>query len=167
MSFITILIDWIHLTGMAMWVGGLWYTYYIFYPMTEQLDGPGRMKAITVHSQRFPQYANPVIGILILTGLFNTFNGKFLFTSLGDFSTTYNIILGLKMVVVIVMVTLGTTIGTRLAPKAMSMAPKPGEKPSPEFLETVALIKKLSTITLVLGFVLLFFAATLLNGAVF
>ena len=150
-----------------MWVGGLWYTYYIFYPITDELDGPGRMKAISIHAQRFPRYANPVVGLLILTGLFNTFNAGFLFSAMGDFSNAYNTILGLKMVVVLVMVVFGMTVGMRLSPKAMSLAPKPGEKPSPDFLSTVALIRNLTTVTLILGFVLLFLAAALLNGAVF
>ena len=167
MSFLTILIDFIHLSGMMMWIGALWYTFYIFYPITDALDPPARMKAISVHAERFPKFANPVIGLVVLTGLFNTFDGKFIFSSMGNFSPAYNAVLGLKMLVVLAMIALGMTVGMRLSPQAMEMAPAPGEKPTPEFLGKVALIKNLTILNLALGFVLLFLAAALLNNAVF
>ena len=62
---------------------------------------------------------------------------------------------------------MGGYMGQNLGSKLQEIAPKPGDKSSPEFLQKSALMDRSGCINKYLGIVLLFFAGALLNAATF
>ncbi|MCE7734245.1 MAG: DUF4149 domain-containing protein [Candidatus Heimdallarchaeota archaeon] len=165
MSFDNIIIDWIHLVASTAWIGGLIFINLVFQPVVNQLDPKERGKANQLMGKYFARLAGISGVALVITGLMNLPEG----ISWSDVNDTgdYGTFLNIKLVVVILMFAIGFYVPFVLSPKMIKLAPKEGEKPSEELLKTADQITLIGRVNMGLGILLLFFAATLLNGAQF
>lgn len=94
--------------------------------------------------------------LLLLTGFYKTpINLIFNFTS------GYTTILSVKLIFFALMIIFGVIISAVLVPKMNKLLPKPGEKPSDEFITIQKNINILSKINLLLGLGILFCIALL------
>ncbi|MHA2031613.1 MAG: DUF4149 domain-containing protein [Candidatus Kariarchaeaceae archaeon] len=165
MSFESIIIDWIHLVATAAWIGGLIFINFVFVPIVNQLDPKEKGKANQLLGKYFARVAGISGFALVLTGLMNLPEG----VGWGDLSDTgdYGTFVYLKVLLIAALFGLGFYVPIKLAPKMAKLAPQPGEKPSAELLATGEQILLIGRINMIIGIMILFFAATLLNGAVF
>ncbi len=158
MTFADILIDWIHLVASAAWIGGLIFISYIVFPMMEKVSPPDRGKVMDVYTKKFAILTWSSIVLLIITGFFNFPD---------DYDDNYMILFVIKAVFIATMILIGIYVGFSLGPKIKEMAPSPGEKHSPEFIELQSRVKMLTFANTILGIIVLFFAAALLNNGDF
>ena len=165
MSFEAIIIDWIHLVATTAWIGGLIFINFVFVPIVNQLEPKDRGKANQLLGKYFARVAGVSGFALVLTGLVNLPEG----TGWDNLSDTgdYSTFVYLKVLIIVAFFVLGFYAPLKLAPKMLRLAPAPGEKPSPELLATGEQILLIGRINMIIGFVILFFAAVLLNGANF
>lgn len=165
MTLDRIIVDWIHLLAAATWIGGLVFINFVFYPAMEKVSPADKSKVLGVMGQNFAKLATVAMVALVVTGLFNLPAG-FDWGSVNK-SGTYFTVLILKLLIFASMGAIGGYMGQNLGPKLQEIAPQPGDKPSPEFLQKSALMRRLGWVNMYLGIVLLFFAGALLNAATF
>jgi copper transport protein len=66
------LVDWIHLNATAVWIGGLIFLGLAFLPSLGPLGGPARTRLLAFLVPRFSTIALASVGVIVLTGLFQT-----------------------------------------------------------------------------------------------
>jgi len=146
----TIIFDFLHLLATAIWVGGMLYINFVLTPSLVAIDSPQRGKLIGAVSKRFSMFAWGCIIILLMTGLLLTPSGM-----LFDTTSTWGIMLFIKIILFLIMIIIGTIISFVKAPKMEKLAPKPDEKPAPEFFKIQKQISLLAHINMILGVLIL------------
>ena len=145
-----IIIDYLHLLATVTWMGGGVYINLVLMPSLTAIDPPARGKLMAAASKRFTIIAWSSIIVLLVTGYMKTPTGML-------FNTTesYGMTLTVKHVLFLSMMVLASLIMFVVVPKMNALAPKPGEKPSPEFLKAQKQLPMLSVTTIILGIVVL------------
>jgi|SRR3990172_691994 len=151
------LIHFLHLLATVVWIGGIIFMEVVFYPSLAAIDPQQGGKALAVAAKRFTIIAWSCIIILIITGLLKTPSGW-----LFDTSTTIGTLLLVKYLLIVAAIVVGVVITFVVAPKLISGSPKPGEKPSPEFLKSQKQVKRLAMTNMTVGVLILLVTAFLL-----
>lgn len=95
------LIVWLHLVAASIWVGGSIFIGVILSPMlnTSTRTAEERIVILIKIGRRFSHIAIPSLGILILTGIYNS--KAFLFDPSTLYQTSYGVILLIKIILVV------------------------------------------------------------------
>jgi len=108
LPIIEALITWVHLISASIWVGGSLFLGVVLAPLlktiSESVDG--RLAIMIRVGRKFNKIAIPSLGILIATGLYNSYN---ILTRQELFSTNYGIILIIKIILVIALIAVFVT----------------------------------------------------------
>ena len=142
--------DFFHLLAAAVWVGGMIYAKFVLTPSLKVIDPPQQGKLFGAASKRFSFFAWASIVVLLITGLLEPQFGSFF-----DFSTS-GLAMTIKYLMFFVVVVVGLIITIAVAPKMEKLAPKPGERPSPAFVQKQKQLALLALINLILGILILF-----------
>lgn len=145
-----IIIDFFHLLATVTWIGGAIYLNLVLMPSLNAIEPPERGKLMGAASKRFTILAWSSIIVLLVTGYMKTPTGM-----LFNITETYGITLTVKHVLVLAMIVLASLVMLVAVPKMNALAPKPGEKPSPEFLKVQKLLPRLSVTATILGIMVL------------
>ncbi len=150
MYLMNVIIDFLHLLASVAWIGGIIYTVHILMPSLASIDPPQRGPLQNAVAKRFTILSWSSVIVLAITGLL-----KMSWDHFFDFSILYTAVLNIKMLIFLVMVIIGFYITKVLGPKLASLAPKPAEAPSNDFIEVQKLLPKLVMTNLMLGVIVL------------
>jgi len=150
----TTIIDFLHLFASTIWIGGMLFFNLMFVPQLTVIDPPQRGKLMGMVSKRFGMIAWSSIIILLVTGFLMT-PSHMLF----DTGSTFGLLLLIKMILFLIMIAIGSFITFCKAPKMQKLAPKPGEKPSPDFFNIQKKIVLLARTNMILGILILLLVA--------
>lgn len=145
------IIDFLHLLAAVTWVGGMIYIELVLTPSLKAIDPPQRGKLLGAVAKRFAFFAWGSIIVLFVTGI-----SEPEFRTFFDLSSR-GVILTVKYVLFLVMILIGLFITFAIVPKMERLAPKPGEKPSPDFPKVQKQLATLAFINMILGILILFF----------
>jgi len=103
MPIIEALITWIHLISASIWVGGSLFLGVVLAPLLKTFSESAeeRLTIMIRVGRKFNKIAVPSLGILIATGLYNSYN---ILTRQELFLTNYGIILAIKIILVIALI---------------------------------------------------------------
>lgn len=144
------IINFLHLIATVTWIGGAIYMNLVLMPALNAIEPPARGKLMGAAAKRFTVLAWSSIIVLLVTGYMKTPTGMLLNTT-----ETYGITLTVKHLLFLAMAGIGALITWGIVPKMNALAPKPGEKPSSEFVKVQKLLPKLSVTAMIFGIVVL------------
>ena len=150
------IINFLHLLGTVVWIGGMFYMDLILVPSLAKIDPGESGKLMGMMAKKFTIAAWSAITILIITGILKT-PGDMYF----DTSDEYGLFLLIKHVLIIGSIIIGLIITFIYVPGLKTNSPKLGEKPSKEFMSYSKKIEHLSKTNLVLGILILICASWL------
>jgi len=150
------IINFFHLLATVVWIGGMFYMDLILMPSIAKIDPGESGKLMGMIAKKFTITAWSAIIILIITGILKTPSDMYF-----DTSDEYGIYLLIKHVLVIGAIIVGLVITLVYVPGLKANTPKPGEKPSADFMSYSKKIEHLSKINLVLGILILICASWL------
>lgn len=148
--------DFLHLLATVTWIGGMIYINLALMPGLTAIDPPQRGKLMGAVGKRFAILSWSSVLILLITGYLKTPEGM-LFETL----TSYGMTLTVKHFTIMGMMVVGIYISLVIVPQMGTLAPKPGEPPSPDFIKAQKRLPMLSVTNMILGIVVLFCAALL------
>ena len=151
-----ILINYLHLLGSIVWIGGAIYMHIVLQPSLKLIDQRESGKLQSVVAKRFSIIAWTSITILIITGFLKTPSSLLL-----DTTSNFGVILLIKHVFIISAIIVGLTIALHVVPNLQKYAPKPGESPKQEFFKFQNRLKTLATTNLIFALVILGMASML------
>ena len=151
-----VIINFFHLLATSVWIGGALFIKIVLEPALKKTDPSLGGKIMGNVAPRFSIAAWTSLIILIVTGLLKT-PSDMLFSADGE-TETY---LMLKHVAIIVVLIIGVLIAFIIVPKMNSSMPKPGERPSDNFLNYSKQLQRLSLTSTVLGIIILILASLL------
>lgn len=143
--------NFLHLLATVTWIGGMIYVNFVLFPSMAALTPPERGKLVPGISKRFSILAWASVVVLLITGLIKT-PTQFLLNT----SSHFGLWLTIKHILILLMIIFGLVITLKLVPKLRSIAPKAGEQPSKEFVNTQSMLSKLSITNMILGILVLF-----------
>ena len=143
---ISSMIDFLHLLATVTWIGGMIYVNLALIPSLTAIDPPQRGRLLGAVAGRFAILAWGSVVVLLVTGLLKTPPGQ-LFRP----STTFGAILALKHALTLLMVFAGLLVTLVIAPKLGTLTPKPGEKPSLDFLKVQKQLSMLGLANMIMG----------------
>ena len=141
--------NFLHTLSAIVWIGGMFYTNLVFIPNLSVILPEERGKLMNAVAKRFSIISWVCIILLVATGLHRT-PGAMLFET----SSRYGILLMVKHIVILLVIIIGLTITFSAVPKMKKNAPKPGEKPSNDFISAQLTLEKLSITNMILGIVI-------------
>lgn len=150
------IINFFHLLATAVWIGGAVYAHVILIPALKHIDPQQSGKLQSIVAKRFSITAWSCILVLLITGLLKT-PSHLLF----DTSTALGSVLFAKHVVIACVIIIGLVIAFVVVPKMMRNAPKPGDRPAPDFITAQGRLKLLATVNTILGVGILLLASFL------
>ena len=150
------IINFFHLMATVVWIGGMFYMDMILMPSLAKIDPGESGKLMGMIAKKFTITAWTAIIVLIITGILKTPSDMYF-----DTSDEYGIYLLIKHVLVIGAIIVGLIITFVFVPKLKASTPKPGERPSAEFISYSKKIEHLSKTNLILGILILICAAWL------
>lgn len=140
----------IHLIAAVTWIGGMIFMHFIFMPALGVVEAPHRPGLLGVAAKRFTITAWLSTVALAVTGLLRTPRSILL-----DTTSTYGLLLTIKLLAFAVMIVIGAVITFRIALRLRRFAPGPGEPPPEQFLAAQQAVKRLSGANMILGGVIL------------
>ncbi len=143
---ISTIVNFMHLLATVTWIGGMIYVNLVLMPSLTAIDPPQRGRLLGAAARRFAILAWGSVVVLLVTGLLKTPPGQ-LFRP----STTYGAILALKHALTLLMVAGGLLVTLVIAPRMAALAPKPGEKPTPDYLRVQKQLSILGLANMVMG----------------
>ena len=149
-------INFFHLLATVVWIGGMFYMDLILMPSLAKIDPGERGKLMGIIAKKFTIAAWSAIIVIIITGILKTPSNMYF-----DTSDEYGTYLFIKHVLVIGAIIVGLIITLVIVPKLKQSTPKPGERPSEEFISYSKKIEHLSKTNLILGILILICAALL------
>ncbi len=150
------IINFFHLLGTVVWIGGMFYMDLILMPSLTKIDPGESGKLMGIIAKKFTITAWGAIIVLVITGVLKTPSDMYF-----DTSDEYGIYLFIKHVLFIGVIIVGLIITLVFVPKLKANTPNPGEKPSEEFISYSRKIESLSKTNLFLGILILVCAALL------
>ncbi len=146
----TTIVNFLHSLATVTWIGGMIYVNLVLGPSLEAIDPPQRGRLSGAVAKHFSPYAWGSIIILVITGFLKTPSGM-----LFNLSSPYGTILFAKHVLVLAMILIGLLITFYTAPKMEALAPKPGERPAPAFVNAQNQLALLAQVNMILGILVL------------
>ena len=150
------IINFFHLLGTVVWIGGMFYMDLILIPSLSKIDPGESGKLMGIIAKKFTITAWSAMLVLIITGILKTPSDMYF-----DISDNYGIYLFIKHVLFIGAIIVGLVITLVFVPKLKANTPNPGEKPSGEFISYTRKIEHLSKTNLILGIFILISASFL------
>ena len=145
-----VIVDFLHQLATVAWIGGMIYTMMVLMPSLPAIEIPERGKLAGAVTKRFTIVAWTSVVVLIITGIIL---GSF--EEASEMSDNVPIALKIKHILFLLMIIIGLVMTFILGPKMKKLAPKPGEKPSPEFPKVQKRISSLALINMILGILVL------------
>jgi len=152
---VSTIVNFFHLLATVTWIGGMIYGYFVLTPSLAAIDPPQRGRLMGATAIRFSKLAWGSVIVLLITGFLRTPPGM-LFSP----SSTYGVTLLVKHLAVLAMIVIGLVITFSVAPRMESLAPGPGEKPSPGFFQVQKRLELLALVNVILGLIVLLLAAS-------
>jgi uncharacterized membrane protein len=150
------IINFFHLLGTVVWIGGMFYMDLILIPSLSKIDPGESGKLMGIIAKKFTITAWSAMLVLIITGILKIPSDMYF-----DISDNYGIYLFIKHVLFIGAIMVGLVITLVFVPKLKANTPNPGEKPSEEFIYYTRKIEQLSKTNLILGIFILISASFL------
>ena len=150
------IINFFHLLGTVVWIGGMFCMDLILIPSLSKIDPGESGKLMGIIAKKFTITAWSAMLVLIITGILKTPSDMYF-----DISDNYGIYLFVKHVLFIGAIIVGLVITLVFVPKLKANTPNPGEKPSEEFISYTRKIEHLSKTNLILGIFILISASFL------
>jgi len=159
MSFLWVIVYWLHLLATVSWIGGMVFYVLVLIPSMGAIDPPQSGKLLGSVVKRYGPLAWGAIIVLIATGiLISRRTGVLGF----NFNTTRGIVLFAKHVAILIMVLIGAMMSFVIGPKLMA-PPKAVEGgsdapagPSPQAAKLQKQAGTLGVMNLILGIGVLF-----------
>lgn len=158
MDIFGIVVRWLHLTAAFTWLGGLIFMNVVLTPAVAPRGIPPQFIRL-MGMKRFSRFAWSSIGVLVVTGIYNTATVLSSLTNL--ITTTYGIVLLIKIIAVALMIGVTVENNLILAPKLMAGAPKPPQPPDAKIVGIQKTLVRLSYLNLGLGLTVLILVAIL------
>lgn len=134
---------------MAVWIGGMVFTNFVIIPTMR--TAPPEAKPLQGQIMgRFSMLAWISAGLIVLTGIL-----KIIRLGMPVFQTSLGHVIEFKVLVAIVMITLGIIISRRLLPKMGALAQQDGPPPLEEMQALQSRVELLGKINLLLGLLVL------------
>ena len=150
------IINFFHLLGTVVWIGGMFYMDLILIPSLSKIDPGESGKLMGIIAKKFTITAWSAMLVLIITGILKTPSDMYF-----DISDNYGTYLFIKHVLFIGAIIVGLVITLVFVPKLKANTPNPGEKPSEKFMSYTRKIEHLSKTNLILGIFILISASFL------
>jgi uncharacterized membrane protein len=150
------LINFVHLLAAVIWIGGAFYILFILQPSLRFIEPQESGKLQGIIAKRFSLTAWTCVVILLTTGYLKTPKSMFF-----DASSDVGRILILKHCLIIMSIIVGLAIALHVVPTMQKYTPKPGERPSVDFINSQKKLSVLGWINLVLGLLILLSASML------
>lgn len=104
LPWVAITVNWLHTLAVAFWVGGVMSLILILPVALAPYDSDARRQALMAVMPRFSRLVTIMVGIVIVTGIYNALNW---FVTPADLATTYGRSLGVKLVMVLLLLFVG------------------------------------------------------------
>jgi copper resistance protein D len=150
------IINFFHLLGAVIWIGGALYIHLILMPALKAIDPQEGGKLQGIIAKRFSIVAWSSIVVLIITGLFKTPSAMLLNTT-----THFGVILFIKHIFILGAICVGLMIALNAVPNLRKNAPKQGEKPSVRFFKYQKRLHTLALTNLIFALLILVLASML------
>lgn len=151
-----IIVNYLHLLGTIVWIGGAVYMHIVLQPSLKLIDQRESGKLQGIIAKRFSIIAWSSILVLIITGLIKTPSSLLL-----DTTSNFGVILLIKHLFIIAAIAVGLSIALYVVPNLRKASPKPGENPSPVFFNYQNKLKILATTNLIFALIILGLASML------
>lgn len=163
MPIIEALITWAHLVSAAIWVGGSLFIGVVLAPLLKTISESAEQRlAIMIRvGRKFNRIAIPSLLILIITGVYKSYN--FLIKSDMLFSTNYGTILIIKLILVMILVAIFIA-HVRIIRLQVEKKIELREMSNDSFQKLRATIISLGRIIVIISVVILLLAALLNEG---
>ncbi len=160
MSFLRVIVDWLHLAAAVIWIGGIHYHAVILAPALRRLEPQARNALVQKVQASFSRIVWISIVLLVLAGgMKATWRGVWPMI----FHNAYGTVFGVKMIVVLSMIVVAAVfsfgIGRRF--QALMASSEDDDRFAAEVGALQAKMAALVRINLALGFVILFLVAML------
>ncbi len=152
--FMDITINFLHLLATCAWIGGMIFINMVLVPSMGAIAPPERGKLMGAVAKKFPIIVWTSVIVLIITGVLMML-GK----EPSEVSDANDTLLHIKLALVLIMISIGVIITLVISPKMKSLAPAPGEPPTPGFLGKQKNIAMLSMLNMVIGIIVLLLVA--------
>jgi putative copper export protein len=109
---------WVHLFAAVVWIGGLFFYAVVLRPSLAEIDPGNARRLMQIASMRFRAVATTCLALLLFSGLWlvsQVLGGVAIQDAF--FSTPYRRVLGLKVLLSLVAIGIGTWVGFVLAPR--------------------------------------------------
>lgn len=113
LPWIAMSVNWIHALAVAYWVGGVMALVLILPTALAPYEGNARRQALMAVMPRFSRSVTLMVGIVIVTGMYNALNW---FISPADIASTYGTSLGIKLIMVALLLFVGALHHIALRP---------------------------------------------------
>lgn len=150
------IINFFHLLGAVIWIGGAFYIHLILMPALKAIDPQEGGKLQGIIAKRFSIVAWASIIVLLITGFLKTPS-----TMLLNTTSYFGIILLIKHIFIIGAIFVGLMIALVAVPNLSKNAPKPGEKPSAGFFKYQKTLHTLALTNLIFALIILLLASML------
>ena len=114
LPWIAILVNWIHALAVAFWVGGIVALTLVLPAALQPYSGEERRQALDAVMRRFSRIAALMVFIVISTGVYNALNH---FVTPDDLATSYGRTLATKLIMVILLLSVGARQHLALRPE--------------------------------------------------
>lgn len=154
MNILSILF-WVHLLGVAIWVGGSLLMPLVIMPAVQILDAQARQKFMMGLSARLTPWMTVSILAVVISGIAQT-------GIIYGFAYLKSInVLTIKLAVTLLMIGNGFYVGAVLTKKVGQLSPQPDSPPTPQFLRALRMLAMHSWIQAGLAVLVLFLVALL------
>ena len=126
------LVLWIHLIAVIIWIGGIFFNMVVVTPtLRKQLSSQQAFLQLSMGIlQRFNRFTKELVGVIILSGIFNLINHGWLIDF--NFSATYLQFFVLKMIIVVAIIILQSLLSLVVMPKWLAASTEQDEANSPK-----------------------------------
>jgi uncharacterized membrane protein len=155
-SMVDNLVNFVHLLAAVIWVGGAIYILFILQPALRFIEPQESGKLQGIITKRFSLTAWICIVILLTTGYLKTPKSM-----LFDASSDVGRMLIMKHILIVISIIVGLVIALHVVPTLQKNAPKPGDAPSADFMNSQKKLSILGWINLILGLLILLSASML------
>ena len=166
---LSLFLHWLHLLGVVFWIGGVGYIVFVLLPNMPTIALRDRAKLVPKLLKRFLKIVWISIAVIVLTGLYRVFFVMKITTIEQLIFTRYGNILGIKILLVIALITVALSVTLRVYRRTVSHVithsnDSPDSYSCPACKNIVGSIQLHLETGLALAFIIIFLAA-MLRGA--
>jgi len=150
------IVNFLHLLATAIWLGGAIFIKLVLNPSLLEIDPQQRGRLMGTAAKRFSITAWISIIVLIITGLMKTPSDMIF-----NVSSDMGIILTIKHIFILGVILIGLIIAFKIVPSMRNASPKPGERPTEEYIKHNTRLENYSLTSTILGILIILLAALL------